>query len=405
MLTYLSRLTNERDSLTQAATDVTEKAAREERDVTDTERTSLTNWATRCAEIDGQLTEYNSQAESQRAYARLRSSLTLTDDDSAPSTQLERRSAHSDAQPASWGEQFVNSPAFTNYVGAGVSQRVAMPFELEQRAPIMVGGFPAQGLPPFYWTPPQYNYSSPLLDVIGKVTTSSNSVSYVQWTPNPQGAATVVAEGVAKPEAVMTASGVSVSLQTYAHWKEITRQALEDVPQIRSIVETRLRQGIVRALEDAVAAALIAATIPPATVAVGGSLLESIRVGIGLVQSAGYANPNAVLLNPSDFAALDLAVMGGTQQGPTRQSQFWGLTPIASNGVTAGTAFVGDFSVGVTLFSRGTTEVFLSDSHADNFIRNILLLLAETRALVTVPEPAALAECSVSAAGTQTTAR
>jgi Phage capsid family len=398
VLTYLSRLTAERDSLTQAATDVTEKAARDERDVTDTERTSLANWATRCAEIDGQLTEYNAQAESQRAYARLRSSLTLTDDDSAASTQLDRRSAQNDAQQRSWGDLFVESAAFTNYLGAGVSQRVAVPFELEQRAPIGIGTFPAQGLPPYYWTPPQYNYASPLLDVIGKVTTSSNAVSYVQWTPNPQGAASVVGEGLAKPEATMTATGVSVSLQTYAHYKEVTRQALEDVPQIRSIVEGRLRQGIVRALEDAVAAALVAATIPPATVALGGALLEAIRIGVGLVQSAGYANPNAVLLNPADFAALDIAVMNGTQQGPTRAGGFWGLTPIASNGVPAGTAYVGDFSVGVTLFSRGTTEVFLSDSHADNFIRNILLLLAETRALVTVPEPAALAECTVAAA-------
>ena len=405
MLTYLSRLTAERDSLTQAATDLTERAARDERDVTDTERTSLTGWATRCAEIDSQLTEYNAQAESQRAYARLRSSLTLTDDDSAPSTQLERRSAQNDAQQLSWGDQFVNSPAFTNYTGAGVSQRVAMPFELEQRAPIMISGFPAQGLPPMYWQPPQYTYKSPLLDVIGKVTTSSNAVSYVQWTPNPQGAATVVAEGVAKPEAAMTATGVSVSLQTYAHWKEVSRQALEDVPQIRSIVENRLRQGIVRALEDAVSAALVAATLPTATVPVGGSLLEAVRVGIGTVQSAGYANPNAVLLNPADYAAMDIEIIRATNQGPTMTNNPWGLTVVASNGVAPGTAFVGDFSVGVTLFSRGSTEVYLTDSHADLFIRNILLLLAETRALVTVPEPAALAECSVSAAGTQTAVR
>ena len=64
MITYLKRLTDERDSLTAAATDLAEKAATEERDLTDTEKASMTAWSTRCAEIDGQLTEYNAQAES-----------------------------------------------------------------------------------------------------------------------------------------------------------------------------------------------------------------------------------------------------------------------------------------------------------------------------------------------------
>ena len=40
-------------------------------------------------------------------------------------------------------------------------------------------------------------------------------------------------------------------------------------------------------------------------------------------------------------------------------------------------------------------EVFMTDSHDDYFVRNLLLLLAETRALATVPDPAAIAECTV----------
>ena len=37
MITYLKKLTEERDSLTASATSLTEKAAAEERDLTDTE--------------------------------------------------------------------------------------------------------------------------------------------------------------------------------------------------------------------------------------------------------------------------------------------------------------------------------------------------------------------------------
>src|SRR5215472_16083362 len=128
MLTYLRRLTDERDSLTQSATDITERAAREERDVTDTERASLTTMQTRCAEIDTQLTEYNAQAESQRAYARLRDSL-VDDDDGPPagppqSRRMQQRQAET---PRGWGDLFVESDAFRNYVGAGSSARVELP--------------------------------------------------------------------------------------------------------------------------------------------------------------------------------------------------------------------------------------------------------------------------------------
>ena len=391
MLTYLSRLTAERDSLTQAATDITERAARDERDVTDTERQSLAGMANRCQEIDAQLTEYSAQAQSQRAYATLRANLTPAAEEAPPARELDRRGAGIEV-PESWGDLFTRSAAFENYPGAGSSQRVEVPFDLENRAVIGIGTFPAAALPPYVWTPPAYTYSSPLLDVVGKVSTSSNAVSYVQWTPNPQAAAGVVAEGALKPEAVMSASANSVSLVTWAHWKEITRQALEDVPQIRSIVEGRLRQGLVVAIENSIAANLVAATLPAVT---GPSLLEAIRVGIATVQAAGYASPNAVLMNPADAAGIDLAVMGGTMGGPTTNGSVWGLRIIPSSSVPAGTAWVGDFAAGVTLFTRGTAAVYLTDSHADNFIRNVLLLLAETRGLAIVGEPAAIAECTV----------
>jgi hypothetical protein len=242
------------------------------------------------------------------------------------------------------------------------------------------------------WMPPQYSYVTPLLDKVGKVTTGSNAVSWVEWTPNPMAAATVVAEGALKPEAVMDATPESGTLQTYATWKGITRQALEDVPQIRSIVENRLRQSVLVALENAVVASLIAATIPAVS---GSTMLGAIRAGIATVQAAGFAQPNAIIINPADAADIDAALMAGTLNGAVVNGTYWGVPVVPTNHVVPGTAYVGDFSVGTTLFNRGQTDVYLTDSHADYFIRNILLLLAETRALSTVPEPAALAECTV----------
>lgn len=393
MHTYLSRLTSERDSLTEAATELAERAAREERDLSSTEQDSLRSWQTRCAEIDGQLHEYNAQAESARAYSRLREEIGSHDEPNALATRAPSSGA---LETRGWGELFVESDAFQSYPGAGTSRRVDVPFELEERAAISIAGFPAGALPPYVYSPAAYAYQSALLDVVGKVTTGANAVQWIQWAPNPQAAATVVAEEALKPEAVMIPSVVSDSLETYAHWKGITRQALEDIPQIRSTVENRLRQGIVVALEEAVAAALAAATIPGVVGPLAGGLLGAIRMGVAEVQSAGYGQPNAVLLNPADWASLDMATLGNAG-GASGQSGFWGMRAVAVPSVPAGTAYVGNFQTAVQLFSRGSAQVFLTDSHADYFVRNVLVLLAEIRALATVPDPAAAAECTVGA--------
>jgi HK97 family phage major capsid protein len=390
MITYLARLTGERDTLTQAATDTAEKAAREDRDLTDTEQQSLRAWQERCAQIDGQLTEYNAQAESQRAYARLREHLGdhTVEDDGAPPRRPQPM------ETRSWGDLFVGADAFLQYPGAGTSRRVEVPFVLEQRAAIESGDL-GTAVPPYTYTRPPAAYPSPLLDVVGKVTTSSGSVQWVNWTPAKQAGPAATPEGELKPEAVMAPTVVPGVLETYAHWKGITRQALEDVPQIRSTVENRLRQGLQTALEGAIAAAINAATIPAVTVPTGGSLLGAIRAGVATVQTAGY-QPNAVLLNPADFAETDIAIMGGTMNGPAVGASYWGLRPIAVPDVPVGTAYVGDFQTAVELFTRGTADIYLTDSHADFFIRNVLLLLAEIRALATVPDPSAAAECTVS---------
>ena len=171
---------------------------------------------------------------------------------------------------------------------------------------------------------------------------------------------------------------------------QITRQALDDATYIRSLLETKLRRGLLRKISADIQAAITAATLPTATAA---TLLGAIRVGIGTVQEAGY-DPNAVLLNPADWAEMDVGIMTGTLGGPAVNQNFWGLRPVASSSQPVGTATVGDFQAGVQYLDRNVTDVFLTDSHAAFFISNILVILAEARGKSVVPEPAALVECS-----------
>jgi hypothetical protein len=350
-----------------------ETAAAEERDLTETEQRTVAGWQSRCAEIDGQLETGQQQVDSARAFAGL---MARAEASSEPVPQsrgggvavMERR-----AELTTPGRGFIESPAFLEYRGAGMGPRYEVDDFLSLRAPIMTSDLNIQ---PFRWTgPPQPPFATPLLDVVAHVSVSTGAIEWVIIGPDPEAA--VVAEGAPKPEATLTFTPASAALETLAHWIQITRQALEDASYIQSLIETKLRRGLALKAEHDAAAAIVAGW-PAVGAVTGTTLLEAIRVGIATVEDRGY-RPNAVLMNPADWAALDIAVMVESVDGPARQQTFWGLRPVASSDVAAGTAYVGDFQSAVTLFDRGVSNVFLTDSHAANFISNVLVILAETR--------------------------
>ena len=244
------------------------------------------------------------------------------------------------------------------------------------------------GIPATQWAGPAGAYlSTPFLSAIGREQVSTNAVSFVTW--GPATGVVVVAETDTKPEATLVPTETPANLQTYAYWKAITRQALEDQPRIRSIVETKLRGGLAQALEQAAVATLVGVAAPGAI-----TNLEGIRLAQADLQAKGYT-PTAVAMHPSDAALLDLAVMGNTLNGPTSSATLWGLKVLPVPGIAAGTSYVGDFQNGVTWFDRGSAAVYMSDSHADYFIRNLFVILAEERSAFALTEPEAIEAVTV----------
>jgi hypothetical protein len=293
----------------------------------------------------------------------------------------------------SWGEIWTRSQEFGDYRMKGSSGVVTVDDDVQTRAlPTGLAELVAAGLTGGKTTvditaptPP-----TPVLDAVSNVQVSGNAVEYVAWSKKAGSAATV-AEKAAKPSAEWGPTVTPATLEMIAVYTQLTRQLIEDHSAVRSLIDTELRREIAREEEEHAAAALVAATIPTASGGAGSSLLENIRVAIGTVQSAGYT-PNAVLLNPADWADLDVTVMGATLLGPQIRQSFWGLAPLAATSQPAGTATVGDFKAGVMRFYRSAINLFVTDSHADTFLTNVFTLLAERRSLTAVVRPQALCE-------------
>jgi HK97 family phage major capsid protein len=294
----------------------------------------------------------------------------------------------------SFGEAFVRSAAFVEYAGSPRGRMAKV--EMETRA------LPS-GLSDVYGsgklTMPTTTVSvqppaapTPLLDNVNRVQVTSNAVEYVSWAKVAGGAA-IVAEKANKPSVEFGPTVTADALDNIAAYTQLTRQLIEDAPAVRDMINGELVREIGREEEAQVAAAITAATLPTAT---GADLLAGLRRGIGVVQAAGYA-PNAVLLNPADWADLDNVVMGSTLNGPTIRQNFWGLVPIPSAAQAAGTAVVGDFRTAVTQFYRSEIALYISDSHASTFLANVFTLLCERRSLAAVLRPQALVEVTAGA--------
>lgn len=281
--------------------------------------------------------------------------------------------------PSTAGAAFVRSQAFKAYDGRGKSEAV------EVRA--------FTGTADLVIRPSEVQVATaeaplPLTGIVGRESVSSDAVVYTQNNFDSNAAA--VAEGDVKPESLYNETEVSVAVPTIAHWVNMSRQALADAPRLQSIIDGKLRRGLAKKVEDTVATTITGGTYNTASDA---SLLAAIRKAVSVVEATGFT-ANTIVANPADIADLDIQLLTANQ-GAVRNSSFWGLNVITSSAVAEGTAYVGDFASAVTIFDRQSTEIFITDSHEGNFTKNIVTLLAETRAGVAVTNAAAIAKATV----------
>jgi hypothetical protein len=238
---------------------------------------------------------------------------------------------------------------------------------------------------------------TPLLDVLGYEPVSTNSIDWVEWPLLPPVPAAPTAEGAAKPEATYAPLLRAGTLDKVAQHIPVTRETLEDVPRAQAIISGALMDGVKMKVEALAGAALVAATLPAVS---DDTLLKAIRVGVATVQTVGF-QPTTCVINPLDYGQIDIELLGLTLAGARRDSPVWGLNIVPAPVVPAGTAYVGDFTAGMTLFDRQVVGIHMTDSHAAEFVSNILRILAEVRMKAIVIRPEAIVECTVGAATTR----
>lgn len=241
-------------------------------------------------------------------------------------------------------------------------------------------------------------------DLLDSGTTDSNLIEWVRenvYTNN----ADVVSEGTLKPESNITYERVDVPVRTIAHWIRASKQVLADFKQLQTMINGRLRWGLKIAEENQLlygdgTGENLLGLVPQATDYdtglnnPGDTMIDVIRHAILQVRLAFYP-ASGIVLSPTDWHNIELTKDNENRYlmaAPTSRTppMLWGLPVVESDGMaTSGEFLVGAFRMAATVFDREEAAILLSTEDQDNFVRNLVTILAEERLALAVTRPRA----------------
>lgn len=251
-------------------------------------------------------------------------------------------------------------------------------------------------------------------DLVTTLPVTTDTIEYVKEKSRLQNAAPV-AEATAltgstglKPEGGVDFQVVTDTVKTIAEWVPITKRILSDAPQLRSYIDSYLTYDLALELEEQIVSGSgsgenftgILNTSGVLTQTGGVDMIADLRAAKRKVRVNGRVNPSAILMTPTDIEAMDLlrahntadtagsyAYLGQNPFSYTGNERVWGMPIVETEALTDGTAIVADMSRSV-LFDRESTNISVGTAD-DDFIRNIVRVLAELRAGFGVIRPKA----------------
>jgi HK97 family phage major capsid protein len=243
-----------------------------------------------------------------------------------------------------------------------------------------------------------------LLDLFSTGTSDGNAIEWVRIATENNAAAVVpeatstTDDAALKPESGLTVDVETTTYKNIAHYIPATRQSLEDMAEMQTLINNFLIDGVRRELLDqAINGNDLDGIYDVAGLSytVSGSVnaIEAAFRGVQAVRNA-FHEPTAIAMHPNDWTDMRLARddsgagagTGGYLFGPPSQAgaeTLWGIRVVVDPALTQGRMIVGEWDE-ATLYSKGGVRLHTTDSHADWFRRNIIAILAEGRfALVT----------------------
>ena len=241
-------------------------------------------------------------------------------------------------------------------------------------------------------------------DLIAPGQMDGSTLEYVKETGFTNNAG-MVSETVKKPESTLKFDLVTTSARVIAHYMKASRQILSDASQLASIIDNRLRYGLAYKEEqqlltgDGTGQNLLG-IIPQATAfsapfdpAGTETVIDSLRLALLQSELAEFAS-TGIVLNPTDWARIELLkdttgrYIIGNPQG-TLAPTLWGRPVVATQAIKVDKFLCGAFQQGAQVFDRWQARVEVATENEDDFVKNMVTVLAEERLALAVYRPEA----------------
>ena len=244
-----------------------------------------------------------------------------------------------------------------------------------------------------------------ILDLPTKATVNSNLIEWV-YEANEDGTAGPTAEGQLKNQIDFDLLVGSEKVQKITAFITITDELLDDPAQMESKINTKLTDKLLQAVElgyyggngisNLNGITNIASPFDPGSFATGdvnevenANIVDVIVVAKNQIQLANQGMPTAILMNPTDVAAMKTIKVSTTDRRYVERVLVSGNslsidgTPVVvSNLVSAGKYVVGDFGLS-TLYTKQSLSIEIG-YNADNFVKNFKTIRAEWRGAAVV---------------------
>ena len=309
------------------------------------------------------------------------------------------------AAPLSPGAEFVQSEEFKSLVANRTPARV----EVKNTITNVSGttSFPQNTV----GIVPGINKPLTISDILPTGNTNAIMVVGMKEASRTNSAAET-AQGAPKPESALTLSQYNVPIETIAHFIKVSNQLMADAPAVMSYINNFLAYGLEERKDlqllkgdgtpPNISGILDSGNFTAFTPTAGANLVESINKAKYALWAKGYT-PDAVIVNPADWGAMELAREGaGTgaylygAPGTAGNVNPFGVRVVLSANMTAGQFAIGNFSVSSMLWIRQGTTIEMGYVN-DDFTKNLVTIRAEARMGLETRIPAAVLSGAITA--------
>lgn len=328
----------------------------------------------------------------------------------------------------SLGQEFIESGEFKALMGGKAGYTMNTPFSVNGDMGARYGmkdvytALPS-GTPSDFGSPQRLGImerakrTSRVRDLFDIQQTNTNMIEFFRVTGFTNNAATVAERDgsnfAAKPQSTLSVTGVQAPVRTIAHYEVAHRNVLDDEPTLRGVIDNELLYGLRLTEDDQILngdgtgtnLTGIRNTTGVQTYAQSDgpsqydTPIDAVRRAITKSLLA-YYEPTGVIIHPTDYEAIELTKDGIQNYlmvmsvAIGAEARMWRLPVVETPAISQGTALVGSFGIGATLYDRMQGTIRVSEQHSDFFVRNAIAILAEERLALAVKRPESFVEVS-----------